>query len=236
MNSVKGLAKVAVKQAFSLVTKREFEAQEWRKRNERPIEYGFSLDVLRDECPKSVLDVGTGTTAWPSLLRTCGYVVTAIDNVEDYWPAGMFNRHWHVLHDDIRAPKSTEKHDAITCLSVLEHIEESDAAVRGMFSLLNPGGSLIITCPYKEDEYVKNAYELPKAGYGHNAPYICQQYDRAHVDRWLAQNNAELVQQTYWRFFDGKYWTEGNALEPPKKVRKTSAHQVTCIHMRKPRS
>ena len=235
MSTVKGLAKAAVKQAFSLVTKREFELQRWSKRNERPIEYAFALDVLRDACPQSVLDVGTGTTAWPSLLRTCGYVVTAIDNVQDYWPAGMFNRHWHVLNDDIRAPKSRTQHDAITCLSVLEHIEESAAAVQGMFSLLKPGGSLIITCPYKEDEYVPNAYALPRAGYGQNAPYVCQQYDRSHVNRWLAENDAELVSQAYWRFFDGVYWTEGSALEPPRKTRKDRPHQISCMHFKKTR-
>ena len=233
MSTVKGFAKSAVKQAFGVVTKREFDLQQWRKRNERPIEYGFSLEGLRDVCPQTGLDVGTGTTAWPSLLRTCGYVVTAIDNVEDYWPAGMFNRHWHVIHDDIRAPKMSGQYDAITCLSVLEHIEESAAAVRGMFSLLKPGGSLIITCPYKEDEYVQNAYALPNAGYGQTAPYICQQYDRGHVDRWLADNRAELVAQTYWRFFEGAYWTEGTALEPPKKVRKTARHQLSCMHFRR---
>ena len=233
MSTVKGLAKSAMKQAFGLITKREFEDQRWEKRNERPIEYGFALDVLRDTCPKTVLDVGTGLTAWPSLLRTCGYVVTALDNVEDYWPAGMFNRHWHVLNDDIRAPRTSEAYDAITCLSVLEHIEESAAAVGGMFSLLKPGGSLVLTCPYKEDEYVPNAYDLPKAGYGHNAPYVCQQYDRTHINAWLKDNDAELVNQTFWRFFDGVYWTEGSALEPPKKVRKTARHQISCMHFRK---
>jgi hypothetical protein len=27
----------------------------------------------------------------------CGFVVTAIDNVRDYWDHGMVNRHWTVL-------------------------------------------------------------------------------------------------------------------------------------------
>ena len=40
----------------------------------------------------------------PVLLRTCGFIVTAIDNVHDYWPQGMVHRHWAVHHQDIQEP------------------------------------------------------------------------------------------------------------------------------------
>ena len=86
-----------------------------------------------------MLDVGTGTTAWPHLLRNCGYVVTAIDNIRDHWPEGMVNRHWAVLDVDIVKPdpRIPEKCEAITCISVLEHIENHTRAVWNMVAFEN---------------------------------------------------------------------------------------------------
>ena len=59
----------------------EFRHQVFSVHNERSIEYRFALQALGENRPRTVLDVGTGTTAWPHLLRNCGYVVTGIDNV-----------------------------------------------------------------------------------------------------------------------------------------------------------
>lgn len=76
------------------VCEREFKRQELGRLNERPIEYGFVFNRMAELYPKRILDVGTGTTAVPSVMRTCGPIVTASDNVRDYWPHGMFNRHY----------------------------------------------------------------------------------------------------------------------------------------------
>ena len=94
----------------------DYQNQAFRLHNERSIEYRFALEVLGESRPKTILDVGSGTTAWPHLLRNCGYVVTAIDNVRDYWPGGMVNRHWTVLDEDILNPSGLlyDKFEAIT--------------------------------------------------------------------------------------------------------------------------
>lgn len=55
--------------------------------------------------------------------------------------AGFFNG---VL---AKAPYAPASFDLITCISVLEHIPEDGAAVRAMWSLLRPGGKLILTVP-----------------------------------------------------------------------------------------
>jgi hypothetical protein len=86
-----GIVHAAGRWYVNKVCSSEYRAQAFSAHNERPIEYRFALQALGDEHPKTVLDVGTGTTAWPHLLRSCGYVITAIDNVRDYWPAGMVN-------------------------------------------------------------------------------------------------------------------------------------------------
>ncbi len=50
-----------------------------------------------------VLEVGTGLTGWPAVLAQCGFVVTTIDNMRDYWPASAVNRHWSFRNVDITA-------------------------------------------------------------------------------------------------------------------------------------
>jgi 2-polyprenyl-3-methyl-5-hydroxy-6-metoxy-1,4-benzoquinol methylase len=108
------------------------------------------LKKLTEIYPHNVLDVGTGITSLPQLIRNCGYHVTAIDNIRDYWPTGMVNRHYYVINDDITNTQLVKKFDLVTCVSVLEHIDKCDDAIRNMFSLLNPEGHLILTFPYTE--------------------------------------------------------------------------------------
>lgn len=141
----------------------EFESQTFNRFNERPIEFGFVFRKIGQIYPHKILDVGTGKTALPQLMRNCGCLITATDNVRDYWPSEMLNRHYHVIDDDITRTRLSGTFDFITCISVLEHIIKPDEAIRNMFSLLKPNGHLILTFPYSERCYVKNVYELPDA-------------------------------------------------------------------------
>jgi 2-polyprenyl-3-methyl-5-hydroxy-6-metoxy-1,4-benzoquinol methylase len=63
-----------------------------------------------------------------------------MDNVRDYRQNGTFNRHFHVLDDDIRDLALNETFDVITCISVLAHIADHRAAVRSMCRLLRAAG------------------------------------------------------------------------------------------------
>lgn len=214
------------------LTRREYRKQAFRRFNERPVEFAFLFRQLARLYPRTVLDVGTGTTALPHLMRNCGFLVTATDNIRDYWPNGMSNRHYYVIDDDITRTRLSAKFDFITCISVLEHIERSDQAVAGMFSLLNPGGHLVLTFPYTEGNYLRNVYELPGSTYGQDASYITQSYSRVHLDRWLEQNRGEIVEQEFWQFWDGDYWTVGKQLIPPRQVSRNDTHQLTCLLVR----
>jgi 2-polyprenyl-3-methyl-5-hydroxy-6-metoxy-1,4-benzoquinol methylase len=213
--------------------RREFQSQSVTLFNERPIEFGFVFRKVGQIYPRTILDVGTGTTALPHLLRNCGFLVTATDNVRDYWPSGMRNRHYHIIDDDITATRLTDTFDLITCVSVLEHIENSDDAVRNMFSLLKPKGQLILTFPYSEKSYVRNVYELPGSSYGKGAPYITQSYSRKELARWLDENHGIIVDQEYWQFWTGDHWTVGEQLIPPRSVTAADRHQLTCILIQK---
>jgi 2-polyprenyl-3-methyl-5-hydroxy-6-metoxy-1,4-benzoquinol methylase len=213
--------------------RREFQSQKFRRFNERPIEFSFVFRKIGEIYPQTILDVGTGTTALPHLMRNCGCMVTAIDNVRDYWPSGMLNRHYHVIDDDIVATRLTDTFDMITCISVLEHIQKSADAVRNMISLLKPKGYLVMSFPYSERSYVEDVYQLPGSSYGKGAPYVTQSYSRSQLTQWLENSNARIVEQEYWQFWEGEHWTVGEQLIPPKNVTSDEKHQLTCVLIQK---
>ena len=213
---------------------REFRNQTAGKINERPIEFRFIFKHLTEIYPTTVLDVGTGATALPHLIRNCGFVVTAIDNVRDYWPRGMVNRHFHVIDDDITNTHLQGKFDFISCVSVLEHVVNHEAAVRNMLSLLNPGGHLAMSFPYHHLKYVKNAYELPESeAKGKGLSFATQVFSAKQVESWLKDGSAEVVDQEFWRFFSGEFWTCGERIVPPAKVSQSEPHHLSCILIRK---
>jgi SAM-dependent methyltransferase len=232
-----GIARDWIRSALTFyplrVRRRQFEQQRFTLFNERPVEFAFVFRHVAKLYPRKVLDVGTGRSALPQLLRNCGCLVTAIDNVKGYWPTGMANLHYHVINDDITDCRLDDTFDLVTCISVLEHIQNSPAAVRNMFRLLNPGGHLILTFPYTECAYHRNVYTLPDSTYSRNAPYICQSYSRRAITAWLRENGGAIVEQEYWRFWDGEYWTAGNRLIPPRRVESDERHQLSCMLIRK---
>ena len=174
------------------VCREEYEAQRFTRFNERPVEFEFVFRKLAHLYPRHILDIGTGTTALPHLLSNCGFLVTAIDNVKDYWPEGMTNRHYHVIDDDITQTRLNTTYECIICLSVIEHIVKPDDAIRNMFKLLTPNGHMILTFPYSEQRYVQNVYELPGSSYGQRAPYMCQSYSRVDLNRWMIENGGVI--------------------------------------------
>jgi len=216
------------------ICKWEFQRQRFLCFNERPVEFAFVFRQIARVYPRKILDVGTGTTALPHLMRYCGPLVTATDNVRDYWPEGMSNRHYHVIDDDITNSRIRDTFDLITCVSVLEHIRKHKAAMRNMFRLLSPDGHLALTFPYSEDSYVEDVYALSGSAYrGQGRPYICQSYSRKELDGWLRDNRGVIVEQEYWQFWDGEYWTVGDRMIPPRRQSREERHQLTCVLIRK---
>jgi SAM-dependent methyltransferase len=213
------------------LVRNEFLGQKFLPINERPVEYRFVFEQLTQAFPRTVLDVGTGVTALPQLMRTCGFEVSAIDNIKDYWPSGMLNRHYHVQDDDILAPRNQGPFDFITCISALEHIRDHGRAVSNMLALLRPGGRLILTFPYNENTYVENVYALPGSIGADKYPFITQAFSRTQIEQWTANGAARVLSQEYWRYFDGPYWTIGQRVVPPMRVGATDLHQVSCLSL-----
>lgn len=211
----------------------EYQRQAFTGINTRPIEYAYVFNKLNEHKPIEVMDIGSGQTALPALMRHSGFIVHAIDNIKDYWIQGMFNRHYAILNNDIMNPEVKGHADLITCVSVLEHISDPDKAVKNMIRLLSMNGHLVITFPYCETQYVENVYKMDGAGYGQNYNYPCHVFSKAQIDKWCQDNGAELVDMEYWQVFDGKLWTFGKKLDNVVKADKDSLHHLACLTIRK---
>lgn len=203
-------------------------------RNERAVEYRFLFQALARFSPKWVLDVGSGISSLPHLLSTCGFEVEALDKISGYYKDHVFNRHFPLRIDDITRPRLAEQFEFISCVSVLEHIPDHGAAVRGLFQLLAPGGHLVLTFPYHERTYVANAYEMPSSSYyGKGYTNICQMFSRHELEQWLAQNPGRLLEQEYWQCFTGEFWTHGERLAPLRPATAEQSHHLTCLLIQK---
>jgi len=236
MNPIKSMVHRAGRWYIGRICATESNNQSFKFHNERPIEYGFALRELAASRPESVLDVGTGTTSWPHLLKNCGFMVTAIDNVRDYWPEGMVNRHWTVRDVDIIAPHELrERFEAVTCISTLEHIEDYTTAVRNMLALLEVGGQLILTCPYNHHEFSPNVYERPDALYGKEPSFagvICRSYSGKQMEEWL-ELGATLEKRELWRLFSGPVWATGSRIPWEQADSENAPHQLGCFVLKK---
>lgn len=215
------------------ILKKEYDAQSYVSFNERPVEYAFLFKQLAAFCPGHILDVGTGVTALPQLMRTCGFHVTAIDNVKDYWPAGMQNRHYLVIDDDITKSKLKKKFEAITCISTLEHIVNFEKAIENMILLLADGGHLILSFPYNEKKYCENVYHLDDSRAPKNMPFTTQAFSRENIEGWCKKYRLEIMEQEYWRFFTGEYWSTGERTKFPERSSASAPHQITCVVLKK---
>lgn len=211
---------------------REIQMRDKPAFNERPVEYAFSLRNIQKYCKGHILDIGPGRSSWPHLLYNCGYKVKAIDRIEGYW-GSFFNRHFKIEKDDITNPVLKEKFQFITCLSVLEHIPDHRAAVKNMNLLLEPGGYLILTFPYNEQEYHPNIYKHPEAGYGKNYKYVTQVYSRNEINQWLSDSPYKIVEQEYHQIFSGRLWTFGEVISPAVRVSEKELHHLTCLLLQK---
>jgi SAM-dependent methyltransferase len=198
--------------------RRQFKRQAGPRVNENAPMYHFTLGELLEARAQRVLDVGSGTTAWPALLSNCGYHVTATDEMGVYWGNRYFNQHYHIIQDDITRTGMAGGFDGVMFLSALQHVADHEAAVAGLAKLVAPGGLLVLAVPYNETRYVEDVYRLPGAGYGQNQPYGCHIFSRAEVDGWCQRHDLTLKAQEYYQVFDGELWTFGQRITPPRIV------------------
>ncbi len=214
------------------ILKLEQKKRPFPKINERATEYSFTLKHMQKLCTGKVLDIGSGKSSWPHLMSTCGFNVKAIDKMDGYWTS-YFNRHYKIYNDDITNPKTIDKFQFATCLSVLEHITDHHSALINIHNLLEKDGYLVLTFPYNENVYDKDIYKHPNAGYGHTANFVTQVFSREEINSWLSSTSFEIIDQEYYKVFTGEMWTMGDRVTPCEQVSKSELHHLTSILLQK---
>jgi 2-polyprenyl-3-methyl-5-hydroxy-6-metoxy-1,4-benzoquinol methylase len=103
--------------------------------------------------PGRALDVGCGTGIFSHYLARKGWKVTAIDAS----PEMIEEARNHELNNEIDFQHCVieafdgvpDSFDVILCLSMLEYIEDDEAAIQKFHQLLKPGGLLVVSVPNK---------------------------------------------------------------------------------------
>jgi 2-polyprenyl-3-methyl-5-hydroxy-6-metoxy-1,4-benzoquinol methylase len=121
----------------------------------RPFEYPYVTAHLPER--SLILDVGTAVTFFPLYLSSLGHRIIATDSdprMPTFWAAmcRSLPEDWQSLPHNVEYRNSdayqipvSEKVDAVTCISVLEHVPDPPRLLTEMLSKLKSGGTLILT-------------------------------------------------------------------------------------------
>jgi len=117
-------------------------------------EYAHALLYSQHRYPCKVLDVGSAQSLFPFVLAYYRYDVTTLDleftkfRQEEGKKFGIT-----ALTGDIREefPELREQFQLITCLSVIEHIDDDTKAVLNLAKYLEPGGVLFLSTDFYKD-------------------------------------------------------------------------------------
>ncbi len=92
----------------------------------------------------AVLDVGAGQGQFLSFLKDkADFTLYGMDLMHTQLPGVE----WYVQDLNRNLQLQSEKFDAVTCIEVIEHVENPRKLVREMFRLLKPGGTLVLSTP-----------------------------------------------------------------------------------------
>ena len=202
--------------------------------NERVVEYSFALNSLNNYNIKNILDVGSGLSPFPKLLEVCDFTVVSIDNMRDYWSIFDFNRHTYVCnHDIVDSPFKENYFDAITCISVLEHIDNYVEALKNMVLSLRSDGVLVLTFPYNENNSFEDAYVLEECSYNVDVNYRCRIFSRNDVNYWCDLLGLRIVNEKFWTVCDGELHAQGKFIWPIVERSTDENIQLACFKIQK---
>lgn len=101
-----------------------------------------------------ILDLGCGSAWVAGIFCMKGYEVTSLDISEinvikalDLYP---FENHLGIVADAFHLPYPDNSFDFIVASEVLEHVKEPADFISNLFKILKPGGTLLVTTPYRE--------------------------------------------------------------------------------------
>lgn len=156
----------------------------------------LACDFIKNMKLKKILDIACGHGELIKNLFSKEVNVYGLDNnkqrVECLNKLGM-----HVKEGDVEAlPYEDETFDVVTCMECLEHICNPNKAVIEMYRVLNRGGYIIITVPYKYSCYCEEHVRIFNEDYLYS--YFCEYFTILNIIKipylnWENENNLFLL-------------------------------------------
>ncbi|WP_299949848.1 methyltransferase domain-containing protein [uncultured Ruegeria sp.] len=132
----------------------------------------FYYRRLREIAPTArghcILEIGSGKQVKGQEAYSAVHIFT---DVAEFRQTDMNPAHGHEVLD-ITSMTIRDRYDMILCLNVLEHVYETETAVRNLHTALRPGGRLIVAVPF--------AFPL------HDEPHDYYRFTRFALERMLA--------------------------------------------------
>lgn len=163
----------------------------------RKLEYSFALDVLLEHLrPDSIfLDAGSGVTPFAHILAgrgvhsyACDGNARLIDELRLFDPDHVYGSQVTYAAQDLTATSYPDAmFDAITCISVLEHIPApyDQQAIHELLRILKPGGVLILTVDYTPPVSSKHAARIRY--YARRAALLARKGDFSEIGRGITR-------------------------------------------------
>jgi 2-polyprenyl-6-hydroxyphenyl methylase/3-demethylubiquinone-9 3-methyltransferase len=151
---------------------------------------------LRSLPPGSrVLDFGCGNGSLLAGFTDCGFELHGVDASKSGILQARLHHRAIAFHlADVTAPLPPDlvqaSFDAIVCTEVIEHVFEPRKLVRNAFTLLKPGGQLLITMPYHG--YLKN---LALAVTGRMDAHFTALWDHGHIKFFSRRTLSALLEE-----------------------------------------
>ncbi len=198
------------------------------KPSDRFLEYPFAIGRLPEKEAK-VLDIGSAGSFFSLMVAALGYDVTACD-IRPYEILNnlSFENFTFIQQDICEIPLPRAMFDAVTCISVLEHVglggrygvvedEHRDLNMaKQIRRVLKPGGRALITVPYGVAEVF--------------APYH-RIYDYPRIKK--IESGFKVVEEKFYKPDENDDWIECGAEEGERFRGGRDKYGLALIHLYK---
>jgi ubiquinone/menaquinone biosynthesis C-methylase UbiE len=161
-----------------------------------------------------ILDVGSAAGKQVELLSNLGFKAEGLEYSEIGFKVQQDKGLKVTRGSATSLPWQDETFDGITCMDVLEHIEQDHLAVKEIMRVLKQNGKFLISVP--SDPSLWSAHDL---SVGH-----FRRYTKQNLSILLEQSNAKITSVEYWNILlkpivrVGRKFTNGSDLRKQSRI------------------
>lgn len=116
----------------------------------------------------NILDVGSGSAPYRNLFLHCNYKTHDFAKLKDI-QLRDYKGYYKIdyLSDICNIPVKNQSFEIVLCTEVLEHVPEPISAIKEIYRILKPGGTLLLTAPLGS-----GLHQVPFHFYGGYTPFF----------------------------------------------------------------